>query len=49
MWDNDALSLNGEMLFQTFSIHTGTGSNSKYTTFNFLKKALGSYFVEVTA
>ena len=29
MWNNDALSLNGERLFQTFNIHTGSGSNSK--------------------
>jgi len=49
MWDNDALSLNGERLFQTFNIHTGSGSNSKSTKFTMIKSVLGSYFCEMNA
>jgi P4 family phage/plasmid primase-like protien len=49
MWNNDALSLNGERLFQTFNIHTGKGSNSKSTKFTMLKSILGDYFCEINA
>ena len=49
MWNNDALSLNGERLFQTFNIHTGSGSNSKSTKFAMLKSVLGNYFCEINA
>ena len=49
MWNNDALSLNGERLFQTFNIHTGSGSNSKSTKFTMLKSVLGDYFCEINA
>ena len=49
MWNNDALSLNGERLFQTFNIHTGSGSNSKSTKFTMLKSVLGNYFCEINA
>ena len=49
MWNNDALSLNGERLFQTFNIHTGKGSNSKSTKFTMLKEVLGGYFCEINA
>jgi len=47
MWNNDALTLNGERLFQTFNIHTGKGSNSKSTKFTMLKSILGDYFCEI--
>ena len=49
MWDNDALLMNGERLFQTFNIHTGSGSNSKSTKFAMIKAILGEYFCEVNA
>ena len=49
MWNNDALSLNGERLFQTFNIHTGSGSNSKSTKFTMIKSVLGEYFCEMNA
>lgn len=49
MWNNDALSLNGERLFQTFNIHTGSGSNSKSTKFTMIKSVLGEYFCEINA
>jgi hypothetical protein len=49
MWDNDALALNGERLFQTFNLHTGSGSNSKSTKFSMLKSVLGSYFCEMNS
>ena len=49
MWDNDALTLNGERLFQTFNIHTGSGSNSKSTKFAMIRSVLGEYFCEVNA
>ncbi len=49
MWNNDARSLNGERLFQTFNINTGKGSNSKSTQFTMLKSILGDYFCEINA
>lgn len=49
MWNNDALSLNGERLFQTFNIHTGSGSNSKSTKFTMIKSVLGEYFCEINS
>jgi hypothetical protein len=49
MWDNDALTLNGERLFQTFNIHTGSGSNSKSTKMTMIKNVLGYYFCELNA
>ena len=47
MWNNDSLLLNGERIFQTFNIHTGSGCNSKSTKFVLLKKVLGEYFIEI--
>ncbi|KAJ1616977.1 hypothetical protein T492DRAFT_850437 [Pavlovales sp. CCMP2436] len=47
MWNNDSLTLNGERIFQTFNIHTGSGCNSKSTKIAMLKKVLGDYFIEV--
>ncbi|KAJ1639302.1 hypothetical protein T492DRAFT_832926 [Pavlovales sp. CCMP2436] len=49
MWNNDSLLLNGERIFQTFNIHTGSGCNSKSTKIVILKKALGDYSIEVNA
>jgi hypothetical protein len=49
MWNDDALTLNGERCFQTFNIHTGTGCNSKSTKFAILKMVYGGYFVEISA
>jgi len=49
MWDNDALALNGERLFQTFNLHTGSGSNSKSTKFSMIKSVLGLYFCEMNS
>ena len=49
MWNNDSLSLNGERLFQTFNLHTGSGSNSKSTKFTMIKSVLGEYFCEINA
>ena len=49
MWNNDALNLNCERLFQIFNIHTGSGSNSKSTKFTMIKSVLGNYFCEVNA
>lgn len=49
IWNNDALTLNGERLFQTFNIHTGKGSNSKSTKFSMIKSILGNYFCEINA
>ena len=49
MQNNDALRLNGESLFQTFNIHTGSGSNSKSTKFTMIKSVMGEYFCEMNA
>lgn len=49
IWNNDSLLLNGERLFQTFNIHTGSGSNSKSTKFAMLKEALGEYYCKINA
>lgn len=49
MWDNDALSIDGERTTQTFNIHTGNGSNSKSTKLNMIKSVLGEYFIEMNA
>jgi hypothetical protein len=49
MWNDDALTLNGERCFQTFNIHTGAGCNSKSTKFAILKMVYGEYFVEISA
>lgn len=49
MWNNDALSLNGERLFQTFNLHTGSGSNSKSTKFAMIKSVLGNFFCEMNS
>lgn len=49
MWNNDSLILNGERLFQTFNIHTGSGSNSKSTKFSMIRSVLGQYFCEMNA
>ena len=49
MWNNDALTLNGERTTQTFNIHSGSGSNSKSTKMNMDKAILGEYFVEINS
>ena len=49
MWNNDALSIDGERTTQTFNIHTGSGSNSKSTKLNMIKSVLGDYFIEMNA
>lgn len=47
MWDSDSLLLNGERIFQTFMIHSGSGCNSKSTKFVVIKKMLGDYFIQM--
>jgi hypothetical protein len=49
MWNSDSLLLNGERIFQSFNIHTGSGCNSKSTKFALLEKVLGDYCVKVNA
>ncbi len=49
MCNNDALSLNGEGLCQTFKIHTGKDSCPKSTKFTILKLILSDSFFEITA